>query len=179
MMEKMSLLLTVLADLQVGSSDIFPITELLSTLSFRRVGSYLLVALISSTKIVPGVVAAISYNYTLLEFVLANSIGGIAGIWGYTYFGTAIRKWIARWRKGKSKPISFARRRKIYNYWHKYGLLGVSAAVLILSPPVSVGIAVAFKEKPRRILIFMSTSIVAWTFLIYGLKQAGLALFIS
>jgi membrane protein DedA with SNARE-associated domain len=174
MIEKMSLLLTMLHDLLGGGYDILGDTGLLTIISIRRVGSYLLVALSSSTKIMVGVALSVAGKYNMLEFILANTLGGIGGIWLYTYFGTRIRNWVSTWRKNK-KPMSFARRRKLYQFWHKYGLAGLAIAMPFFSPPVAVGIAVTFREKPKRILLFMSISVFAWTVIFYVLKQAGMA----
>ena len=174
MIEKMSLLLTMFHDLLGGGYDILGDTGLLTIISIRRVGSYLLVALSSSTKIMVGVALSIAGKYNMLEFMLANTLGGIAGIWVYTFFGTHIRDWVAARRKN-AKPMSFSRRRKLYRFWHKYGLAGLAVAMPFFSPPVAVGIAVAFREKPKRILVFLSISVFAWTLIFFVLKQAGMA----
>ena len=175
MIEKMSLLLTLLNNLFGGGYDILGDTGLLTIISIQRIGSYLLVALSSTTKILVGVALSVAGKYNMLEFILANTLGGIAGVWLYTFFGTRIRNWITSRRKNK-KPMSFARRRKIYHFWHKYGLIGLAIALPFFSPPVAVGIAVAFREKPNRILMVMSISVFAWTVIFFALKQAGLAM---
>ena len=97
--------------------------------------------------------------------------GALISVVFYTYFGRAINYWIRKNVKRK-KSTSFARRRKMYNFWKKYGLVGAAAMAPFISPMASVGIAVAFQERPKRIILYTGLSIIGWT-LIFGFFREG------
>ena len=110
-------------------------------------------------------------DLTFWDIMASVGGGALVSVVVYTYFGGAIRAWIQKIFK-RSKPVSFKRRRRTIRFWKKYGLVGTAALAPILSPMISVAIAVAFKEKPRRIIIFVGISIIIWT-IIFAFFREG------
>lgn len=151
---------------------------LVLTLSWEEFLAYLGVALLAAVKFFLGVLAGLAKDYNLIELMLTSALGAIAGSWIFTYFGTEIRKWLERnfsWIRKKER--SFAQRRRIVKIWRRYGLTGVAALIPILSPQISIGIAIAFRERPRRIGLFITLAVIAWTLLFFFLKETVLEMF--
>lgn len=144
-----------------------------TALSPDRWGVYLGLFVTAFFKFAIAAIAAMS-NSTLNFFEIAASVGSgaLLSVVVYTYFGQQINKWVKRFYK-KGKPTSFARKRRMYNFWKKYGLVGAAALAPFLSPMISVGIAVSFQESPRRIITYTSISIIVWTIL-FGLLREGI-----
>lgn len=105
------------------------------------------------------------------NIIISVGGGALVSVVFYTYFGNIIRAWIKARFKGR-KPTSFKRRRQTYNFWKKYGLAGTAFLAPILSPMLSVAIAIAFKEEPKRIILFVGISIVCWT-LVFAFFREG------
>ncbi|MCB0838700.1 MAG: hypothetical protein KDE26_01550 [Bacteroidetes bacterium] len=124
---------------------------------------YISVFLVSSVKFAVAVLVALGNpKFNWVEIVLTAGGGAIFGSYIFLYFGERISKWVRENFK-RSKPMSFANRRRILKIWKRYGLAGVAFLAPVLSPMISVGIAVSFQEKPRKILFAMIISILAWT----------------
>ncbi|MEM6806848.1 MAG: hypothetical protein AAF696_35935, partial [Bacteroidota bacterium] len=103
---------------------------------------------LSFVKFAIAALGAITQDH-LNFFDILISVGGgaLISVVVYTYFGGAIRAWIKKTFK-RNKSVSFKKRRRTYMFWKRYGLLGTAALAPILSPMLSVAVAVAFKEKP-------------------------------
>ena len=111
---------------------------------------YLSVFLIATIKFaVAALITMGNPKFNFIEIILTAGGGAIAGSYIFVYFGKRIEKWI-RENFTRSKPMSFANRRKIYKIWHRYGLPGVAFLAPFISPMVSIGVAVAFQEKPPQ-----------------------------
>ena len=67
--------------------------------------------------------------------------------------------------------MSFGKRRKLYSIWKKYGLTGVSFLSIVISPMISVGIAVSFQENPRKIILWNSLSIGFWSLVFASFRE--------
>ncbi|RMG18970.1 MAG: hypothetical protein D6730_22260 [Bacteroidetes bacterium] len=141
-----------------------------SALSVEKIAGYFSIALVGTVKFWVSVIMALSFDYTLIEVFLTGSLGAFLGVGMFTYFGTEIRKWWER-RFGGKRKVKFSRKRKIYKIWKKYGLWGVAFMGPFISPPVAVAIAVSFKEKPARILLSMSVSIIFWTLIFTAFRD--------
>jgi hypothetical protein len=114
---------------------------------------------------VPGVLLGVTLGLELWEQVSATTIGGVSGVFLFTYYGAKLRDWIARKRK-KNKTLHDTQTVRIgwkQRFWNKYGLAG--AAFLtppVLSPPVGVGLALSFGTPKRELLVYMVASMVFW-----------------
>ena len=137
---------------------------------------YVSVALLSAVKFFWALISAIGLGFNFTELFVTGAGGAILGCWVFAYFGTEISKWIRK-RFPRRKSMSFKRRRRIVKLWKKYGLLGVAVLVPVISSMVSVGIAVSFQEKPRRIMLYMSVSIILYTILVAVFRDAVVQMF--
>ena len=142
-------------------------------LSWERFLSYLGVFALAFAKFALGVVTALVKGFNFWEIQLTAGLGAIAGSWVFAYFGHQIRLWIEK-RFNLKKNSSGAQNRSIIKIWKRYGLGGVVALAPIISPQASIGIAVSFKERPRRIGIYMTVSIIVWTVLMALLRTTVL-----
>ena len=132
---------------------------------------YVSVFLISAVKFAVAVLIALGNpKFNWIEIVATAGGGAIVGSYIFLYFGARISEWVKNNFK-RSKPMSFANRRRIVKVWKRYGLAGVAFLSPILSPMISVGIAVSFQEKPRKIMIAMITSILGWTMFAATFRQ--------
>ncbi len=156
----------------------FPLLMLLvwntgSAPSWEKVGLYISVGLTSSVKFLIGLVAASAIpHFGFWDIMISAGGGALIGAWIFTLFGAQIRVWLTRWwPKKQAKPSNFAKKRRVYGFWKRYGLIGAVALAPILSPMVSIGIALAFRERPWRILIFITASIIVYTLLFASFKD--------
>lgn len=155
------------AGAEVGSSALI----LLSSLSAGKAGAYLSIALVSSVKYLVAVLIALGNpGFGFWDIMISAGGGAILGSVIFAYFGAEIRSWAKRYIKPK-KQASFARRRRIYQIWHRYGLLGVVAIAPVISPMVSISIALSFGERPRRILLYMISGLLIYTSLLALSKE--------
>ncbi|MDX2247083.1 MAG: hypothetical protein SF052_09925 [Bacteroidia bacterium] len=152
------------------------ISLLILDLNFEMIGMYLSVFLIASIKFaVAALIAMGNPHFSFWEIILTAGGGAIAGSVIFVYFGTQIKRWVKANFK-RSTPTSFARRRQIYKIWKRYGLPGVAFLAPLISPMVSIGIAVSFGEKPRKILLAMCISIIGWSVILATFKEVILAI---
>lgn len=120
-----------------------------------------------------GMAALAAMGNSKLNFVeILVTIGGgaLLSVPFYTFFGERVRRVVKRFFKRK-KPVSFSRRRRIYNIWHRYGIWGAAVLSPIISPMVAVGIAVSFQESPRRIISIIGGVILLWSLVFALLRQ--------
>ncbi|MDX2283021.1 MAG: hypothetical protein NW241_02620 [Bacteroidia bacterium] len=142
----------------------------------EEIGAYVSVALISSVKFLIAVIVALgNQDFGFWDIIISAGGGAILGSVVYTYFGTEIRKWVQRTFR-RSKPMSITRRRFIVKVWRRWGLFGVAFLAPIISPMASIGIAVSFQEPPRRILLYMTVSILAWSVLLAAFREGVIAM---
>lgn len=144
----------LLISLSGGSMVVYTSVFFLSMLKF-------LVALLT---------AAANPNFGFWEVVLPAGLGALASVGVYTFFGTELNQWFRRKMKRK-RTMSFSRRRRLYTMWKKYGLIGVSFLSIVLSPMISVGIAVSFQESPRKIIFWNGVSIIFWCFVFATFRE--------
>ena len=135
------------------------------------------VFLLAAVKFFLGVIAGLAKNFNLLELMLSSALGAVVGAWLFTYFGVAIRGWIDKNFTFRKKPRSFASKRRIVKFWKRYGLAGVAFLIPLFSPQISIAIALSFRERPFKIGVFISIAAVAWTFVMWYLKETVLELF--
>ena len=151
-----------------------PAADLLLNIPPEKWGVYAGLFATSFVKFTIALIAAVANkSLNFWEILLSAGGGALFSVVVYTYFGRGINFWIKRAFKRK-KPSSFSRRRRIYKLWKKYGILGVSLLCPILSPMISVGVAVSFQEPPRRIMLYNGAAILFWTILFAVLREGVL-----
>lgn len=158
------------------------------------------VILVSSVKFVAGPSFAYlenDYPFTFLESVLYCVIGGMLGVWVFTFFSLEIQigiNWLRRRfqravngtrlivRPGHEEdlvhPVSQQRKvftkrsRRFVKLWRQYGMLGVSFLTpVLLSIPVGTVLLNLFEDNKRRIFIYMFASVLFWSLLLNGLFE--------
>ncbi len=137
---------------------------------------YLGVASLSFVKFFMGVIAALLKDFSYLEVQLTAGLGAILGSWVFAYFGHEIRKWLEKKFNIRRKARSIAQARRVYRIWRKWGLTGIAALAPLISPHGSIGIAVSFRERPRKIAIYLTISIIIWTTIFTLLKETLLTI---
>ncbi|MEL6133256.1 MAG: hypothetical protein AAFR59_07825 [Bacteroidota bacterium] len=129
-----------------------------------RWGWYLVLFFTSFVKFLIAAITALAEpNLSVWEFFLTVGGGAIASVFFYTYFGDTVRRWIMRIRK--RKPQAPNQNSRYQQIWDRVGLPGVAFLAPFLSPMASVAIAVSFKEKPLRIILYTGLSVILWTIL--------------
>ena len=155
--------------------DVFLLFVADQPFDWQRFLIYLGVFSLAFAKFALGVVAALAKGFSFWETQLTAGLGAVAGSWVFSYFGHEIRMWIER-RFNLNKRPGPPKNTRLKRIWYRYGLGGVVALAPIISPQASIGIAVSFKEKPRRIAIYMTISVIVWTVLMALLKETVLGI---
>ncbi|MDX1906168.1 MAG: hypothetical protein SF053_03980 [Bacteroidia bacterium] len=155
-------------------SDIMPLA--LTLPPDDKLLAYVAIASVAAVKFLVAILIAIAKpEFAFWEIMLSAGGGALVGNVVYTYFGTGIRNLLGRYLP-KKKSMPFARRRKIFVLWKRYGLLGIAFMAPLISPMASIGIALSFQENPGRILKYMTISILGWTVVLSAFKQIVLNL---
>ncbi len=114
-------------------------------------------------------------DINILEFFLTVGGGALVSVVFYTYFGEQFRRWFVKnvVRREAQEEIQNGQKKnnKITKIWDRYGLPGVAMLAPFLSPMVCVGVAVSFREDPRRIIFFNGMSIILWTIIFALLRE--------
>ena len=137
---------------------------LFAELQWTDVAQYFSLFGLAAVKFLIGLITAVFAGYSFWEIVGVVGGGAWASAWVYTYFGVVINNVFRRFFK-RQKPMRFSRRRKIVVLWKRYGLAGVSLLSIVLSPMLSIGIAVSFQERPLRIMLYITIAIIFWSVL--------------
>jgi len=128
---------------------------------------YLSVVALSSLKVLPGLALSLVYQMNVFEIFITLSVGGILGVFIFTFLGEQIRNGIKKRRQRKQKdnpkPLKIRKARKILRIWNKWGLVGVAILTPpMISPPFGAIISVAFRAKRSQIILYLCISVVAW-----------------
>ncbi|MEL6676081.1 MAG: hypothetical protein AAFR61_27995 [Bacteroidota bacterium] len=109
---------------------------------------------------------------SFLDFLIFVGGGAIISVVVYAYFGEQIRKWIVKlFPRNPDKERNLERQARRQAFWKKYGLVGVAFLAPFISPMASVGIAISFKERPARIILYTGISILAWTLIFAAFRN--------
>lgn len=141
-----------------------------------KITQYLLTFGLSAVKLILGLGAAVAPpGLTTIETYLCVCGGGIFGVFIYSFFGVRIRNAVQSFREKRRKgprKINFKRLRFYVRVWKKYGLVGIAFLTPpLLSPPIGTLIAVSMGESVKRILLYMSISILIWGVLFAALGR--------
>jgi len=158
----------------------------------------ILIILLSSVKFAAGPPFAYydqRYDFTFFETVIYSLIGGMLGVWVFTFFSLEIQfaiDWVKkRFRKAFSKnPFSknsesadltdspvrkkiFSKKsRRFVKLWRKYGMVGVAFITpVIISIPVGTVILNLFEDNKQKIFIYMFFSILFWAVLMTSIFE--------
>lgn len=148
----------------------------------------ILIILLSSVKFAAGPPFAYydqRYDFTFFETVIYSLIGGMLGVWVFTFFSLEIQfgiDWVKKKffhavsktpfvksdgdRQPVTKKIFSKKSRRFVRLWRKYGLIGVAFITpVIISIPVGTVILNLFEDNKQKIFIYMFFSILFWAVL--------------
>lgn len=151
----------------------------------------ILIILLSSVKFVAGPPFAYfdeRYDFTFYETVLYCLLGGMLGVWVFTFFSLEIQltlQWIrSKFRRQKDLPtesgidpatgliqnvphkrkIFSKRSRQFVKLWRQYGFIGVAFFTpVLISIPVGTIILNLFEDNKLKIFTYMFFSILFWS----------------
>lgn len=146
------------------------------------------VLFISGIKFIFAPFISIGYGFNFIQTSVITAIGGILGIlffyylsrWlllQYTKYCPIIFSYFTGDRIEKAKKIlncsevpkrKFTRKNKlIINLRYRYGLIGIVLLTpILLSIPIGAFLAQKYFSKKKNILVYMSISVVFWSFFI-------------
>lgn len=125
------------------------------------------IILLSTTKYLMGAGIAFSYKLGIIEGFLTSTVGGILGVCIYLFI---FDKTESNFNKRKKKRrISFLR--FLARIRSGYGLVGIAVlSPLVLSIPLGCFLARSFESNNKKIFVYMSLGVIAWSVVIFGIK---------
>lgn len=156
----------------------------------------ILIILLSSVKFAAGPPFAYfdeRYDFTFYETVLYCLLGGMLGVWVFTFFSLEIQltlHWFrSKLRRKKNRPaevqidpvtglplhrkkIFSKRSRQFVKLWRKYGFFGVAFLTpVLISIPVGTLILNLFEDNKLKIFTYMFFSILFWSVLLTAMFE--------
>ncbi len=102
--------------------------------------------------------------------------GALLGVLAVILLGEHVRAWLLQQHKGKGPG---GNEKRIYRIWERYGVIGLGLlAPLLIGAPLGTALGLALGASPRRLLLWMSLGILAWSALLTfagatGVKAMG------
>jgi len=137
---------------------------------FKLIGVFLTCTVLFCKAGVP--TALVLFKDDFLTFFLVCTAGGVTGNVVFTYLSAAIIKKIHEYRAKRhlihKKPIFTPFNRRIIKIKQRFGLFGIAAiSPLLLSTPLGAFLAERFFKKKKKIIIYLSVSVVFWELMFY------------
>lgn len=146
------------------------------------------VLIISGIKFLFAPFISIGYGFTYFQTVIVTTLGGIAGLLFFYYLskgmirlyfrlcpvvisyfgGEEARKTLQETQCGNINRKKFTRKNKaIVNLRGRYGFFGIILLTpVLLSIPIGAFLAQKYYSKKRHILVYLSLSVLMWSFFI-------------
>jgi hypothetical protein len=107
-------------------------------------------------------------GYSFLETVIITIIGGMIGVFGFYYGGSAFFAWLSnRFYSSESKPkrVFNKKNRIIIRMKNAYGLYGLAVVTpCLLSIPIGSILAAKYYRHDRRTIPAFLAAVVFWSF---------------
>ncbi len=137
---------------------------------FKILGVYLTCTVLFCKAGVP--TALLLFRGDFITFFLVCTAGGITGNVVFTYLSAAIIKKIHAYRVKRhlihKKPIFTPFNRRVIKVKQRFGLFGIAAITpLLLSTPLGAFLAERFFKKKKKIIVYLSISVVFWELVFY------------
>jgi hypothetical protein len=123
-----------------------------------------------------GMPAAVGFfKFNFFKSIVISCSGGISGAVVFTYLSAGILKWWerfkARWFSHHHSKKKFTKaNRRIIRIKNRFGLLGISIlSPILLSIPVGAFLGERFYKKKSKVILYLSGSVVFWSFTLYFL----------
>jgi hypothetical protein len=117
-----------------------------------------------------GVPAAyLAFQPNFLKAMLVSCSGGIAGNIIFTYLSAFFVKCMKVYRKKNNikKKVFTTANRRIIKVKQRFGLAGIAFITPIISQPIGAFFAEKFFKDKRKVILYLSVSVVFWAFTIY------------
>jgi hypothetical protein len=118
---------------------------------------------------IPTAIAVFKFNF--VKVMLVSWAGGIAGIILFTYLSEAIIKAIHNYRARRNlihrKRIFTKFNRRVIRVKQRFGLTGIAFITPVIGTPVGAFIAERFYRNKRKVIIYLSLSVIFWSLLLY------------
>lgn len=129
-----------------------------------QVAKYVSVIVASTIKFIGGPLTGIAMGLSWLETALCTTLGMMVSVLVITYAGAALQALTDRYRKQSPKRFT-SRTRMAIRIWKRSGLLGIALLTpLILTPIGGTALAISFRVKRGRLLLYMLLSGLFWAF---------------
>jgi hypothetical protein len=130
-----------------------------------------LVLLPSMLKFIFGPFAGKAAGLHFLTTAFATALGMMISVFAFTYFGEFIRTRILRKLVRKKKDVPPLKNK---SFVARFGLAGIAFFTPILLTPIGgTLLAVSFTRQKEKIILFMSISALAWSFIIKAAVYLG------
>jgi len=108
--------------------------------------------------------AVLQFNFNFAETVLWTNVGGILGIYFFTYLSDKIIEWWKRTFRKKRKKIFTKKNRRIVSVKQSYGLIGIALITpLLLSIPVGAFLMVRYYPRSKYKIAALIASNIIWS----------------
>ncbi|MBL7901888.1 MAG: hypothetical protein JNK73_07830 [Bacteroidia bacterium] len=140
------------------------------TTLFKILGVYLTCTVLFCKAGVP--TALVLFKDDFLTYFLVCTAGGVTGNIVFTYLSAVILKKVHEYRAKRhlihKKPIFTPFNRRVIKIKQRFGLLGIATITpLILSTPLGAFLAERFFKNKRKIILYLSVSVVFWELVFY------------
>ena len=107
--------------------------------------------------------SVIKYDFNFIQTFLFSVVGGVIGVFVFSYLSDKIYKLIQKRRQNKIKKRSVKKAFAIITA-RKYGLIGIAFLTPILfSIPIGTYLALYFFPEKRKTIPILITSVVGWS----------------
>jgi hypothetical protein len=116
--------------------------------------------------------AVVVFKFNFVKVITVSCLGGITGNILFTYLSAGIIRAVHNYRAKRNlihqKKIFTKFNRRIIRIKQRFGLTGIAFITpVILSTPVGAFLAERFFKHKRRVIIYLSISVVFWALLLY------------
>jgi hypothetical protein len=115
--------------------------------------------------------AVVLFKYNFIKVMLVTWSGGITSSIMFTYLSATIIKWIHKYRvkKGKiHKRVIFKKsNRRIIKIKQRFGLAGIAFFTPLISMPIGAFVAEKFYRDKRKVILYLSVSVIFWSITVY------------
>ncbi|MBS1637490.1 MAG: hypothetical protein JST26_16360 [Bacteroidetes bacterium] len=123
-----------------------------------------------------GMPAAVSFfKFNFFKSITVSCAGGIFGSVFFTYLSAGLLKWWDRFKhkwftKHQPKKKFTKANRRIIRIKRRFGLTGIAIlSPILLSIPLGAFLGERFYKKKGKVILYLSVSVVMWSFVLYFL----------
>ncbi len=134
-----------------------------------------MVVILSGTKFLTAPITSLNIGFGYVETLIITTIGGIIGVVFFYYLSAAIMLLVQKLthklqnknKKPKKKRVFTFKNKLIVKVKRDYGLIGLAAITpIFLSIPLGTFLAARFFHDKKKILTYLSASVVVWSVIV-------------